>query len=194
VLPGKNESFFAIGGDSLAWARMTAMLESEMGVDVRLLAPPLLLASPTITVFDGCGPPASDGFARVRGWMRLYWMEGMVALLLLSGRGARCHVICAHSRAYWDNPLLFCATRRWDPTAGPAAFEELIQGFVDYVIQTQPPGAMGGHCFGGILAFECARRFGSSRMAGSVGRAVRYGGAGLSEGFQTLEAIFEVGS
>jgi len=157
VLPGKNESFFAIGGDSLAWARMTAMLESEMGVDVRLLAPPLLLASPTITVLTD-----------VVRQHRTVCKSPRVDAVVLDGRDGRpfyCFPGAALDATYLrplarllGQPFIVLRDTRWDPTAGPAAFEELIQGFVDYVIQTQPPGAMGGHCFGGILAFECARR------------------------------------
>ncbi len=46
----------------------------------------------------------------------------------------------------------------WD-AAGADAFEELIQRLVASIAENRVrPRCLGGHCFGGILAFECARR------------------------------------
>jgi thioesterase domain-containing protein len=156
-LPGKHESFFALGGDSLAWVRMTSALEAEMGIDGRMLASPGFLAPPTIAVVKHL-----VGQSRCKGSR-----VDAVALGPREGPPFICFPGGALDAAYFSplarlvgQPFVALRDTSWDPMAGPAAFDDLIHRFVDYLRETQsrPPAALGGHCFGGILAFECARR------------------------------------
>jgi acyl-CoA synthetase (AMP-forming)/AMP-acid ligase II/thioesterase domain-containing protein/acyl carrier protein len=162
----ENESFFALGGDSLAVAQMLTIIEAEIGVDVRRLAWPRFLAAPTIaTLRDaiteyrmiGNPPPSRPG----------------VSALVLQERGKGPPFLCfpgaTLSASYLGplarlvgdaQPFVVLRDTTWDTGANGYAFEDLVRRFVDYIRDTQPRplGPIGGHCFGGILAMECACR------------------------------------
>jgi acyl-CoA synthetase (AMP-forming)/AMP-acid ligase II len=144
ILPGKNENFFAIGGDSLAWTRMTAILESEMGFDVRHLVSPHLSASPTVAVLK-------DLIGQGRASRQSPRVD---AVVLEEGGGPPffCFPGAALDAAYLrplarfvGQPFVVLRDTGWDPMAGVKAFEELINRFVVYIRETQPqpPGGDG---------------------------------------------------
>jgi len=164
--PHENESFFALGGDSLGLARMLAMVEAEMGVQARLLVSPRFLAAPTIATLR-------DTLAENRTLENLSPAGPRVDAIILQEQGTGPPFLCfpgATLDASYLRPLArlvgnaqpFVVLRdtNWDAAGSVQAFEGLIRRFVDHIRETQTPplGPIGGHCFGGILAFECACR------------------------------------
>jgi oxalate---CoA ligase len=164
--PHENESFFALGGDSLALTQMLAIMEAEMGVDARLLASPRFLAAPTIATLR-------EAIVENRTNGNLPLASPRVDAVVLQEHGKRPPFFCfpgATLDASYFRPLArlagdgqpFVVLRdtTWDTGANALAFEDLIHRFVEYIRDTQRPplGPIGGHCFGGIVAFECACR------------------------------------
>jgi oxalate---CoA ligase len=162
----ENESFFAFGGDSLALAQMLTIMEAEMGVDARRLAWPQFLAAPTIaTLRDaitehrmiGNAPPPRPGVSAVVLQQR---GEGP-PFLCFPGATLSASYLGPLARLVGDaQPFVVLRDTTWDTGANAYAFEDLVRQFVDYIRNTQPRplGPIGGHCFGGILAYECACR------------------------------------
>ena len=162
----ENESFFALGGDSLALAQMLTIMQAEMGVDARRLAWPRFLAAPTIaTLRDaimehptiGNPPPPCPGVSAV-----VLQEHGKgPPFLCFPGATLSASYLGPLARLLGDaQPFLVLRDTAWDSGANACSFEDLVRRFVDYIRNTQPRplGPIGGHCFGGILAFECACR------------------------------------
>ena len=161
----ENESFFALGGDSLALAQMLTIMEADMGVDARRVAWPRFMAAPTIaTLRDAImehrttGPPPSrPGVAAVV----LQERGKGPPFLCFPGATLSASYLGPLARLVGDaQPFVVLRDTTWDTGANGYAFEDLVRRFVDYIRNTQPRplGPIGGHCFGGILAFECACR------------------------------------
>ncbi|MGD0360745.1 MAG: AMP-binding protein [Bryobacteraceae bacterium] len=164
--PPENESFFALGGDSLALAQMLAIMEAEMGVDARRLAAPGFLAAPTIAALR-------DAIVENQTSVKPSFARAGVDAVVLQERGKGPPFFCLPgatldasylrplARLVGDaQPFVVLRDTSWDAAPDARAFEGLVQRFVDYIRDTQsrPLGPIGGHCFGGILAFECACR------------------------------------
>jgi acyl-CoA synthetase (AMP-forming)/AMP-acid ligase II/thioesterase domain-containing protein len=159
-LPDPEENFFALGGDSLAMTRMLAMLESETRVAVHPPNPLRFLANPTIAGLREALLESSSGNSHM-----------IDATVLEGGAAGRPSFVCLPGAALdasylrplarlTGEPFIVLRDTAWYANGHPREFEELVNRLVDYLRTEQrlPLGAIGGHCFGGILAFECARR------------------------------------
>jgi thioesterase domain-containing protein len=150
------QSFFALGGDSLALTQMLTILGAEVGVDARRLASPRFLSGPTIaSLREAILEPGRAGISAV-----VLQEHGIgPPFLCFPGATLDASYLGPLARLVGDaQPFVVLQDTTWDPTASVDAFEDLVSRFVDYIRSTQPFGPIGGHCFGGILAFECARR------------------------------------
>lgn len=164
----EEESFFALGGDSLALTQMLTIIEAEMGLEglwtARRLAWPRFLAAPTIaTVRDaimehrtiGNASPPRQGVSKVV----LQERGKGPPFLCFPGAAMDASYLGPLARLVGDaQPFVVLRDTTWDTGDTEYAFEDMIRRFVDYILNTRPLGAIGGHCFGGILAFECACR------------------------------------
>jgi acyl-CoA synthetase (AMP-forming)/AMP-acid ligase II/thioesterase domain-containing protein len=160
---GVGDDFFEAGGDSLGSALLMAEIEFEFGVDAALLNGSEFFANPTIkTLADAIasGMPASN--RRTRS-----------ALVALQPLGARIPFFCipgADENPYYfrdlalgvgqDQPFYALRDPRPLEQRGVYTLEEHAAAFTAAIRSLQPRGpyALGGHCYGGILAFEAARQ------------------------------------
>jgi acyl-CoA synthetase (AMP-forming)/AMP-acid ligase II/thioesterase domain-containing protein/acyl carrier protein len=162
----KHQSFFGLGGDSLALTQMVTILGAEIGVDARRLASPRFLSAPTIGTLReailehrtiGIPPPRRAGVSAV-----VLQEHGTgPPFLCFPGATLDASYLGPLARLVGDGqPFVVLRDTTWDTDAAADAFEDLVSRFVDYIRSTQPQplGPIGGHCFGGILAFECACR------------------------------------
>lgn len=152
-----EDDFFSLGGTSLLALRLCNRLRSETG---RELAPSALLAAPTI--------------AKMTELLRKASGPPFVALAPLKTTGARNPLFVVHGIAgdvfdlralaahlAIDRPVYGCRAHGLDPRQeAHRTVEEMAVAYVEDVRTRQPKGpyAIAGYSFGGLVAFEMARR------------------------------------
>jgi thioesterase domain-containing protein/acyl carrier protein len=157
---GADETFFALGGDSLLAARVMAQIEAELGLDLPTAA---LFRAPTVAGLAAVVDRAGAGPRPYR-------------LVPLRPEGRRAPLFCLPGA--WDEAAVFAdlvaclgpeqpvwgvqassldGTSRCDPAA---SFEAIAAGFVAEICALQPRGPyhLAGHCLGGLLAYEVAQQ------------------------------------
>lgn len=155
---GVETSFFDLGGRSLVAARMFMQISREFRRDLPLA---LLFQSPTIRALAG-HLEASSATPRYD------------SLIPIQPRGSRPPFFCVHGGLGGtlflhplaealgaDQPLYAFEPEGLD--GGPIhrqAIEALAQHYIAEMRKLQPHGpyALGGYCFGGLVAFEMARQ------------------------------------
>jgi acyl-CoA synthetase (AMP-forming)/AMP-acid ligase II/thioesterase domain-containing protein/acyl carrier protein len=160
--PDPNANFFSLGGDSLSLLQVFTIVESEIGVDARLLS-----ASGVRTALTAAR--LKDEILKHRTITALPPSRPRVSQFVLEA-GNTAPFFCfpgATLDAHYLRPLASLVGEPFvvlcDPSCdarGGDAFEELIGRLVASIVENKGrlPRCLGGHCFGGILAFECARR------------------------------------
>jgi acyl-CoA synthetase (AMP-forming)/AMP-acid ligase II/thioesterase domain-containing protein len=157
---GLEDDFFALGGDSFAMTLMLAEVATEFG---DLGDPSEFLMNPTLATLaalvaarspDGQTPEASP-------------------LCALQPRGARVPFFCipgASEDPYYfrylarrlgsEQPLYVLRDPRAAGQRSLESVEQTAARFIQAIRRVQPHGpyALGGHCYGGIVAFEVARQ------------------------------------
>jgi len=157
---GMEDDFFALGGDSFAMTLMLAEVATEFGA---LGDPTDFLMDPTLAMLSGIvGARNPDGE-----------MAEASPVCALQPRGGRVPFFCIPGAS--EDPYYFRYLARRlgmeqpfyvlrDPRAAGErrvdTVEQTAGHFAEAVRRVQPHGpyALGGHCYGGIVAFEMARQ------------------------------------
>jgi oxalate---CoA ligase len=175
-LPGGEDNFFAMGGDSLSAARLFTLLEAEFQLD-ETLEPGKFFDSPTL--FQLVAVVAErlqrdDGSQSGSAEMRF---EGVSAVCLQpSGVGPPLFFFPGEDLEPWylrhlvrclgDQQPFFALRHR---IADPAEFPDIARRFVTLISRIQPSGpiVLAGHCYGGILAYEVAQQIIGESQSGA---------------------------
>lgn len=167
---GVFDNFFAMGGHSLAATRLIAQLQSSFEIDIPLQA---LFLEPTIA-----GMAEHLQYDTISG---KYHYESTIprwkCLVAAQPKGTRTPLFFAGGYQSKDDTLLvlsrfipylgqdqpvFGLRPRWIEGTGEAyaSVEEAASEFLAELREIQPKGPylLGGHCVGGIIAFEMARQ------------------------------------
>ena len=169
---GASDNFFALGADSLDATRLLTLVEEHFGIE----APASLLwRVPTL---------ARMAFVLENRELPSDVRQGFGAVVPLQPHGSRIPFFCFPGN---DNPAFFMplamslgneqpfyAVRDPRPFAERGAYtvEQAADRLVQAIRQVQQAGpyVLGGHCFGGLAAFEAARRLTASGEA--VGKVI----------------------
>lgn len=177
---GLHDDFFALGGDSFAMTLLMAELEEEFGAAAARLDESEFFASPDIaTLARLLGGDAPQPSRRTVARRPPY--------VVLQREGSRPPFFCipgADENPYYFRELAqsvgedqpFYVLRDPDPleARGRQTVEQVAARFLGYIRSVQPVGPyfLGGHCFGGIVAFEAARQL--SALGEAVARLVLF--------------------
>lgn len=159
---GRDDDFFAIGGRSIAAVRVFALIEERFG---RSLPITLLLERPTIAQLCHALDSGDDeAFGR--------------PLVTIQADGTRRPIFFVHSGAEEaflfrsvaahlgpEQPVyVFQAMGRNDGGELPATIEEIAERYLAELrsVQREGPYNLVGYCFGGVVAYEMARRIRAS--------------------------------
>jgi acyl-CoA synthetase (AMP-forming)/AMP-acid ligase II/thioesterase domain-containing protein/acyl carrier protein len=167
---GRDDDFYALGGDSLASVELLALLDAELGLDLSAAA---LLESPTPAQLSERLRPG--GTSRQHGDSHLVRLatgpEGSVPLVAFSGAGGgNAEAMAYVARALGDRtcyiamPRAFEYRGRADRTVADAATTAAGDIMADIA---EGPIAILGHSSGGNIAMETAR------LLAARGREVR---------------------
>jgi amino acid adenylation domain-containing protein len=154
---GASDDFFDLGGDSLRAAAFAAILEETCG---RSLAPSALLEAPTVAGVAAAlarvdaTPPGAVIPLRASGTRPpLVFLHGD-----FTGGGLYCHALCRLLDP--DRPFYAVHPHGMAGGAVPRTIEAMAEERLQAVRADRPRGpyALGGHCNGGLVALEMARR------------------------------------
>jgi acyl-CoA synthetase (AMP-forming)/AMP-acid ligase II/thioesterase domain-containing protein len=178
-LPGAEDNFFAMGGDSLSAARLFALLEAELQLDESELEPSQFFDSPTLSQLVQVVAQKVHRHDGSQDEPDEMCFEGVSAVCLQpSGLGPPLFFFpgegiepwyLRHLARHMGEQQPFFALRH--QIADPAEFPEIASRFVTLLSRIQPHGPIvfAGHCYGGILAYEVAQRMlGRSRSGVAV--------------------------
>ncbi|MEQ8857290.1 MAG: amino acid adenylation domain-containing protein [Pseudomonadales bacterium] len=157
---GVEENFFDIGGDSLLAVQLFLAIERRFRLELPLS---LLVEHPTIATLalavDGDSDPEIAGYRSLRRIQRgnparmpLFLVHGGGGNVVLFGRLAR--AISPELPVYafeWDG---------WSGAQGQTSIEHMADLYVAELcrFRSSGPYRLGGHCIGGLIAMEMARR------------------------------------
>jgi amino acid adenylation domain-containing protein len=154
---GVHDDFFALGGHSLLAIRLFSLIEAEFG---RKLPITLLFESPTIAhLARGLRAEQSDRWATL---VPIQTRGRRPPLFLVHGFGGGVVGYAELARSLGDDqPVYALQAVGVDGRGTPhETVEEMAAHFVEVIRaqQNQGPYYLGGYCFGGIVAYEVARR------------------------------------
>lgn len=168
-VPGRNDNFFALGGDSLSAARMIAAVDEEFALGGKLWEKVQFFDSPTVetlaeivTSLDAAGPATLPAETREPGSC------GASAIVLESrGEGAPVFFFPGEGLEPWylrhlvrhlgaERPFI-CLRHE---LSSAQRFSEAADQCVNLIRKMRPEGPflLAGHCYGGVLAYEAAQR------------------------------------
>jgi thioesterase domain-containing protein len=160
---GIRDDFFAAGGDSLGLTLLMAEIEFEFEVDGTLLEGSEFFTSPTIETLAGV----------IQGRTPASMKGTRLPFVALQPLGSRIPVFCipgADENPYYfrdlakhlgqDQPFYVLRDLRPEVERGVYSIEEHAAYYCSAVrsVRQHGPYILGGHCYGGILAFETARQ------------------------------------
>ncbi|QOY90918.1 AMP-binding protein [Paludibaculum fermentans] len=163
---GVHDDFFDLGGDSFAVTLMMAELEAEFGPAATALDTSTFFETPEIATLASLLEGETAAPFRKQNVLRQ-------PLLALQRHGGRTPFYCvpgADENPYYFRELAqehgeeqpFYIVRDPRPMEDRSAYtvEEMAARFVDQIraVQVDGPYLLGGHCFGGIVAYEMARQ------------------------------------
>ncbi|HYH83234.1 MAG TPA: amino acid adenylation domain-containing protein [Longimicrobium sp.] len=160
---GIHDDFFDLGGNSITASRLAARVRAETGRDLPLAA---LLAAPTVA---GLARVLEGEHAAVQPPLIPLQPHGTRPPLFLAPPGGG-HVVCYHALAGLmgrDQPVFGLQARGIDDGHAPLeTAEEIAEFFAAAVREHHPDGPylLSGWSFGGVVAWEMARRL---RAAGA---------------------------
>jgi amino acid adenylation domain-containing protein len=155
---GVGDSFFELGGHSLLAVRLMAQIQQHFGLNLPLAT---LLASPTIEQLASCLRASADSFS----WSPLVAIQSSGdkrPFFCVPGVGG--NVIYFYELARHlglDQPFYGFSAKGLDGESEPFTRVEDIAAYYIEAMQTlQPNGPylLGGHSFGGVVAFEMAQQ------------------------------------
>jgi amino acid adenylation domain-containing protein len=164
---GIRDQFFALGGHSLLAVKLLARVEKAFGKRISVSA---LFQNPTIELMA----------ALVRGNASARPTSSLVEIQANGGRKPLFLVHGAGGGMFWgygnlarhlgtDQPVFAFKSRGLDGLPELETIEELAEAYLGDLRAFQPEGPyhLGGYCFGGLVAYEMARRlFDEGRQVG----------------------------
>jgi oxalate---CoA ligase len=161
--PGPSDNFFALGGDSLSAAVMLNAVRTELCAAEPQLEMADFFESPTverlasIVGLRGVGRPAPSGDNA-----RLVWQsraQGVPFFCLPGASQDGCYLRHVAQLVRAERSFIVLTHPIVDGRPWPSV-DDLATRFLAQIRATRPAGPymLGGHCYGGILAFECALR------------------------------------
>jgi len=166
-LPGPEDNFFAMGGDSLSAARLLTLLEAEFQLDATL-EPAKFFDSPTFFQLVSAiaarlqpenGSSSEPTEIRFENVSAVCLQPSGVGppLFFFPGEGAEPWYLRHLSHCLGDQQPFFALRHH---IADAAEFPDIARRFVTLISRIQPHGpiVLAGHCYGGILAYEVAQR------------------------------------
>lgn len=152
---GLHESFYDLGGTSLRSLEMIARLRELLGTEVPLAA---FSASPTVAslaeeLLHSAGKPPSPVTTLRQGdpvRTPLFFLHGDA-----DSGGLYCHNLFRTIEL--DRPIYLLHPHMPD---GTPTIEKIAASFLGLILAVRPKGPylLGGHCNGGVIAFEVARQ------------------------------------
>ena len=157
---GRDDDFFALGGDSLAATELLAAIDEDLGMDLSALE---LVESPTVAALAERlvvrRAPGAPLLARLSG-------TAMPALFCVPGGGEPGVVFRPLADAIGDDRAVWALQARGlEERARPdRSVQRMAARFVAEVTAAQPEGPylLCGYSFGGLVAFEMARQLEAS--------------------------------
>ncbi|MGJ5816511.1 AMP-binding protein [Paludibaculum fermentans] len=177
---GVRDDFYDLGGDSFAITLMMAELEAEFGAVAGALDASVFFETPDIVTLAGL----LDGEVGKHRETQTIQRRPLVAL---QRQGSRVPFYCipgADENPYYfrelaqelgeDQPFYIVRDPRPMEVRPSYTVEEVAARFVEQIRDVQPQGPylLGGHCFGGIVAYEMARQLVAQGQ--DVGRLVMF--------------------
>ena len=160
---GVEDDFFGSGGDSLGLTLLMAEIEFEFGVDSSLVAGAEFYASPTIRTLAKVianGAPAATKGTRAP-FVALQPLGSRIPFFCIPGADENPYYFRELAKGLGqDQPFYVLRDTRPLQERGVYSVEEHAAHFADAirVVKERGPYILGGHCYGGILAFETARQ------------------------------------
>lgn len=152
-----DDNFFDVGGTSLAAVRVFQLIHDRMGVDLPLST---LLRAPTpaalAAIIDG---PEGERFPSLVALRP--GIEGPPLFVVHALHGDVLFFRPLALRLRTERPVYGLQARGLDPRQEPQTrIEDMAETYVDTIRSVQPHGpyALAGYSFGGLVAFEMARR------------------------------------
>ena len=155
---GMHDDFFKLGGHSMLAVNLMAQVEKEFGRELPIAT---LFRHPTVEQLAQCLREDDEA----RPWSPLVPIQiagDLPPFFCVAGGGG--NVLYFHELAQnmpQDRPFYGLQLRGVDGMAEPlTSVEEIAAECVAAIRQVQPHGPyrVGGHCFGGLVAFEIAQR------------------------------------
>jgi len=154
---GVEDNFFVLGGDSLLAVRLLARVSNATGVDIplsRLWEDATVAYLASLVRREQPASISSSPLLRLRqGTKRPFFCAAP-----LDGNGFRFTELA--QRLEEDRPFVAFRANWWDgKDRQPAGIREVAAHYVDHLRTAQPEGPylLGGHSFGGAVAFEMAQ-------------------------------------
>jgi len=157
---GLDDSFESLGGDSFAATLLHAELAEGFGAREHLLEtldPERLTIGRLAQTLESAGGPPAYGVSVAPVQPK----GGAAPFFCIPGAGLPAWQFRPLARSLGEQRPFVVLSYREDP-GNPSAYsvEDLAERFLDAMLRLQPQGPylLGGHCFGGMVAFEIARR------------------------------------
>jgi phthiocerol/phenolphthiocerol synthesis type-I polyketide synthase E len=164
---GVHDDFFALGGDSLLAVRLVASIARHLDMQVGMKA---IAESPTVAALAvRLGAPPSPAEAASSCLVRLQHGARAAPMFFVHGGGGHPLVYRELARAIDpDRAMYGYAARGIDSDEPPhASVEDMASHYLDLARRVHPGGPylLVGASFGGVIAYEMARRLGASGHA-----------------------------
>jgi thioesterase domain-containing protein/acyl carrier protein len=153
---GREDDFFAMGGDSLGAVDVVLALERETG---RRLPPSLLLGAPTVRgIVEALGDDPRE--SRTAVVTAAAGGPGTTLVLVPSHYGHPLAYATLARHLDGVRPVLMSDVSRVGLDGAVGSFDSIARRHVDGLLASRPSGPylLGGFCFGGAMAYEMARQ------------------------------------
>jgi amino acid adenylation domain-containing protein len=159
---GATDSFFDLGGSSLAVIRLIDLISAELGAEVSVAAiflhpTPRQLAASIDAIRSGSGPAAGAG-----PLIELSAGAGRLPLFLIHPVGGTVfgYAQLAHELAGTFKVFGLQAPALCEPGGPASSLTAMVTDYASRILAAQPTGPfrLGGWSMGGVVAFEIARR------------------------------------
>jgi oxalate---CoA ligase len=154
---GKREDFFQLGGDSLALALMMAEVDIEFGPDDRAE----FLSSPNVETLARIVMQSSTKRSKTSPFVALQPNGSRIPFFCIPGGDENPYYLLDLAKELGqDQPFIALRDPRPLQDRGVYTLEEHAAHYCTAILTVRPDGPflLGGHCYGGILAFEIARQ------------------------------------
>lgn len=163
---GLADDFFALGGDSFAMTLLMTELHEEFGETAARLDESEFFASPDVAtlarLIEDCSPPSGKPPVAQRPPYVVLQREGRLQPFFCIPGADENPYYFRELAQFLGEDRPFYVVRDPQPLEqrGRQTVEQVASRFLQYIRTVQPAGPylLGGHCFGGIVAYEAARQ------------------------------------